>query len=81
MSKVDPLERLARAAESAAGNDPRVATFARGLVIGALVGAAVAGSTILQRRQGRAKALPQQAPEPPAVASPAVASPTDPSAG
>lgn len=33
--------------------DPRAATFARGLVLGALVGAAVAGSTIWQRRQAR----------------------------
>jgi len=76
VSKGDPLERLARAAESAAGNDPRVATFARGLVIGALVGAAVAGSTILQRRQSRAKALPEPAREPLTGVSP-----TDPPAG
>ena len=31
--------------------DPRAATFVRGLFLGALVGAAIAGSTIWQRRQ------------------------------
>ena len=45
------LERLNRAAEGAAGDDPRAATFVRGLVLGALVGAAIAGSTIWQRRR------------------------------
>ena len=45
------LERLNRAAESAADDDPRAATFVRGLVLGALVGAAIAGSTIWQRRR------------------------------
>lgn len=30
--------------------DPRAATFVRGLFLGALVGAAIAGSTIWQRR-------------------------------
>ena len=52
MSRIDPLERLSRAAEEAiGGDDPRVATFARGLVIGAVVGAAIAGSTLWQRRR------------------------------
>jgi hypothetical protein len=58
MSRDDPVQRLSRAAESAeaaAEGDPRVATFARGLVLGALVGAAIAGSTIWQRRHRRAK--------------------------
>jgi hypothetical protein len=32
------------------GNDERASTFARGLALGALVGAAIAGSTIWQRR-------------------------------
>jgi hypothetical protein len=49
------VERLSRAAE-AAGDDQRAATFARGLVLGALVGAAIAGSTIWQRRHGRQNA-------------------------
>ena len=31
--------------------DQRASTFARGLALGALVGAAIAGSTIWQRRQ------------------------------
>lgn len=54
MSGSDPLlERLNRVAEIATGNDDRAATFARGLVLGALVGAAIAGSTIWQRRQAR----------------------------
>jgi hypothetical protein len=49
------IERLARAAEKSAGaaDDPRAATFVRGLVVGALVGAAIAGSTIWQRRHAQ----------------------------
>jgi hypothetical protein len=49
----DPLERLARAAEDTVGDDVRATTFVRGLVLGALVGAAIAGSTIWQRRHSR----------------------------
>lgn len=57
MSDSEPLlERLSRAAEVATGDDQRAATFARGLVLGALVGAAIAGSTIWQRRHARPKA-------------------------
>jgi hypothetical protein len=48
-----PLSRLIRVAEEAATDDPRPATFARGLALGALVGAAIAGSTIWPRRQSR----------------------------
>jgi len=33
------------------GEDPRAAQFVRGLALGALVGAAIAGSTIWQRRR------------------------------
>jgi hypothetical protein len=49
-----PVESLIRAI--AGGSDPaerdrRATTFARGLALGALVGAAIAGSTIWQRRQ------------------------------
>lgn len=56
MSDAEKLvERLSRAAE-AAGDDQRAATFARGLVLGALVGAAIAGSTIWQRRHARPSA-------------------------
>ena len=35
------------------GEDPRAAQFVRGLALGALVGAAIAGSAIWQRRQAR----------------------------
>jgi hypothetical protein len=49
----DPLERLVSIVENASGDDVRATTFVRGLVLGALVGAAVAGSTIWQRRHGR----------------------------
>ena len=57
MSDSEPLlERLNRVAEIATGDDQRAATFARGLVLGALVGAAIAGSTIWQRRQARVAA-------------------------
>ena len=66
MSDLDPrkgLERLARVAEDAAGDDPRAATFVRGLVLGALVGAAIAGSTIWQRRRAAAAAVDVSASE------------------
>ena len=53
------LDRLTRVAEEAMGEDPRAATFVRGLMLGALVGAAIAGSTIWQRRHGRSEAPPQ----------------------
>ena len=54
MTGSDPLlERISRAAGVATGDDDRAATFARGLILGALVGAAIAGSTIWQRRQAR----------------------------
>ena len=50
MSDTDPLlVRLSRAAEAVTGDDQRAATFARGLILGALVGAAIAGSTIWSR--------------------------------
>ena len=46
------LERITRATDGS-GDDPRAGSFARGMVLGALVGAAIAGSTIWQRRQAR----------------------------
>jgi hypothetical protein len=73
MSDLDPrrqIERLVRVAEGATADDPRAATFMRGLVLGALVGAAIAGSTIWQRRRSRAAddadalALPAEAQAP-----------------
>jgi len=46
-----PLEALIRAVAGEGDEaDRRAATFARGLALGALVGAAIAGSTIWQRR-------------------------------
>jgi hypothetical protein len=44
------LDRLTGGAP-APGDDPRAAQFVRGLVLGALVGAAIAGSMFLQRRR------------------------------
>jgi hypothetical protein len=51
----DLMERLAHIVEQrpAGDDDVRASTFARGLALGALVGAAIAGSTIWQRRHGR----------------------------
>jgi hypothetical protein len=49
----DPFERLVGAVEQAAGDDVRATTFVRGLVLGAVVGAAIAGSTLWQRRHPR----------------------------
>jgi hypothetical protein len=49
-----PVEALIRAiAGGSRDDDQRATTFARGLALGALVGAAIAGSTIWQRRHGR----------------------------
>jgi hypothetical protein len=54
----DPLDRLLGAVEQTAADDVRATTFVRGLALGALVGAAIAGSTIWQRRHGRAVRRP-----------------------
>ena len=49
-----PFEALVRAlAGDTRDDDQRATTFARGLALGALVGAAIAGSTIWQRRHAR----------------------------
>ena len=67
------LERwLAERVEEQVGDidDPRAGTFARGLVVGALVGAAIAGSTIWQRRQARRHEA--EASEPPVAPKPPV---------
>ena len=59
MSDDDPLlTRLTKAAEAVTGDDQRAATFARGLVLGALVGAAIAGSTLWQRRRQSGPTIP-----------------------
>lgn len=47
----DPLDRLPQVVEQGSGDDVRATTFVRGLALGALVGAAIAGSTIWQRRR------------------------------
>ncbi|MEA2550182.1 MAG: hypothetical protein QOE42_2780 [Chloroflexota bacterium] len=53
-----PLEAIVRAIAGGDDDDQRASTFARGLALGALVGAAIAGSTIWQRRHARAAMLP-----------------------
>ena len=40
---------------------PRLATFARGLAIGALVGAAIAGTALIERRSRSGKDVPGEA--------------------
>lgn len=60
-----PLEALIRAVAGGSGEkgDERASTFARGLALGALVGAAIAGSTIWQRHLAR-HSRPAAPPEP-----------------
>ena len=69
-----PVEALIRAVTGAKGDgddDERAMTFARGLALGALVGAAIAGSSLWQRRQARAAALARlPSPSPGATAQP-----------
>jgi hypothetical protein len=62
-----PLDALVRAVGGVTpdGDDQRASTFARGLALGALVGAAIAGSTIWQRRH----ASPRTTPKAPAEGS------------
>jgi hypothetical protein len=50
-----PVEALIRAIAGGSDDpdDQRASTFARGLALGALVGAAIAGSTIWQRHRAR----------------------------
>jgi hypothetical protein len=49
------VDRLIGAAGE--GEDPRAAQFVRGLALGALVGAAIAGSTIWQRRRATGRSF------------------------
>jgi hypothetical protein len=51
-----PLERLVPDLAAPDDVSPTVSTFLRGLAIGALVGAAIAGSALLQRRRARGEA-------------------------
>jgi hypothetical protein len=44
---------LRRQSEAHLPSDPRLVRFARGLAIGALIGAAIAGSTFWMRRRER----------------------------
>jgi hypothetical protein len=61
----DAASRLRAARETIAAlnlDGPRVATFARGLALGALVGAAIAGTAMLDRRaRGRRQAADGEA--------------------
>jgi hypothetical protein len=57
------LERLVPELAPPDDASPLLSTFLRGLAIGALVGAAIAGSAILQRRRSRDEApAPQPVP-------------------
>jgi hypothetical protein len=62
-----PLEALVRALAGGPHDpdDQRATTFARGLALGALVGAAIAGSAIWERRHAR-----RGDPDPPVAAAP-----------
>jgi hypothetical protein len=55
-----PTQGLKDLADLLAEEQPRMSTFLRGLTIGALVGAAIAGSTLWSRRRRR-----RTPPEPP----------------
>ena len=67
-----PVEALIRAVAGGSGDtgDERASTFARGLALGALVGAAIAGSTLWQRHLAR-RSRPVAAPEPGEEVTPA----------
>ena len=47
-----PLQGLHELSQLVGGRPPRMSTFLRGLVLGAFVGAAIAGSAIWRRRRG-----------------------------
>jgi hypothetical protein len=62
---IESLIRAVARGSDEAERDQRASTFARGLALGALVGAAIAGSTIWQRRHAeRAEPAPPDAPPP-----------------
>ena len=57
------LERILDLPATEGDESQRAAAFTRGLVIGALVGAAIAGSAIWQRRQSRDAEPPLPGPQ------------------
>jgi len=61
-----PIQGLTDLSEALAHEQPRMSKFLRGLAVGALVGAAIAGSTIWQRRrrQQQRSAPPDEADSP-----------------
>lgn len=59
------LERLVPELAPPDDASPLVSTFLRGLAIGALVGAALTGSAILQRRRLHEPAVTIEEPDPP----------------
>ena len=67
-----PIEAIVRAIAggSSDADDHRATTFARGLALGALVGAAIAGSTLWQRRHA-ARQTPEAADAAPEPVGPA----------
>jgi hypothetical protein len=67
-----PLERLLPDLAPPDDVSPTVSTFLRGLAIGALVGAAIAGSALLQRRRARGEeAIEETVPAAPSEPEPA----------
>ena len=66
-----PIDALVRAVGDGASpeTDERASTFARGLAIGALVGAAIAGSAIWQRRHATSSSNSPGTPNMPADGS------------
>ena len=48
-----PLQNLAELSDLIGREQPRLATFVRGALVGALVGAAIAGSSLWRRRRRR----------------------------
>ena len=59
------LERLVPELAPPDDTSPLVSTFLRGLALGALAGAALAGSVLIQRRRAREDAAMTEDPNPP----------------
>jgi hypothetical protein len=62
-ARVAARSRRSRKTESRLA-DPRLLAFARGLAIGALIGAAIAGSSIWRRSRRRDERSPDERPSP-----------------